>query len=233
MSLKLKTDYFGLSGNGWSIASTTDNRSVTTAEANGEDGFLVAVESFGERISPSCEYIAKDTATVSGIQLGKVMAVLGKSIALGSVTITTKAGEVPTMTAQGQQIEDNGTAYCTCTLSGITVSGLYHAQDFGLFTITDGQLTDSTLTIEGNIATAEVDGTIKSSDLTGGRVTVSGTVVGVTDAGAISTPSLSVGTPSGNILPGVVTQPLSETNPNGDFPTYSFTITWGLKADTE
>ena len=67
MSLKTKTDYFGLSGNGWSIASTSDNKSVTTAEANGEDGFLVAVESFGERVSPSCEYVATSDATVSGI----------------------------------------------------------------------------------------------------------------------------------------------------------------------
>ena len=76
-----------------------------------------------------------------------------------------------------------------------------------------------------------VDGVIKSSDLVGGRITISGEVVGVSDAGAISTPTLTVGTPSGNIGTGVITQPLSQTNPNGDFPTYSFTVEFPLKAD--
>lgn len=78
-----------------------------------------------------------------------------------------------------------------------------------------------------------IDGVIKSSDLVGGSIEVSGTVVGVNDSGVISTPTISVGTPSGNVLQGVITQPLTETNPNGDFPSYTFTIRWPLKADTQ
>ena len=99
--------------------------------------------------------------------------------------------------------------------------------------MSNGQLTNSTLTINGEIATTSIDGVIKSSDLVGGSIEVTGTVVGVNDAGAISTPTLTVNTPSGNVLSGVVTQPLSETNPNGDFPTYQFTVRWGLKADQD
>jgi predicted transcriptional regulator len=136
------------------------------------------------------------------------------------------------MTASGSQIEDGGTAHCTCTLGSISVEGLYHAQDFGLFTVSNGQLTQSTLTINGNIATTTVDGVIKSSDLVGGSITVTGTILGVTDAGAIATPTVTLSTPSGNVLEGVMTQPLSETNPNGDFPSYSFTAEWPLKADS-
>lgn len=113
----------------------------------------------------------------------------------------------------------------------MTVSPLYHAQDFGLFTVTNGQLTQSTLTITGDIATTLIDGVIKSSDLVGGSIEVTGTIVGVTSAGTIATPSITLGTPSGNVLSGVITQPLTETNPNGDFPTYSFTARWPLKAD--
>lgn len=76
-----------------------------------------------------------------------------------------------------------------------------------------------------------VDGVIKSSDLIGGSVTVTGTIVGVTDTGAIATPSISVLTPGGNVGKGVITQPLTQTNPNGDFPSYSFTVEFPLSAD--
>lgn len=133
------------------------------------------------------------------------------------------------MQASGQQIEDGGIAHCTCTLSAITLTGLYHAQDFGLFTVSNGQLTDCTFNADGDIGTAEVDGVIKSSDLVGGRVTITGTIVGVTDAGQISTPTITLKTLGGKT--GVLTQPLSETNPNGDFPTYTFTAEWPLAAD--
>lgn len=73
---------------------------------------------------------------------------------------------------------------------------------------------------------------IKSSDLVGGSIEVNGTIVGVTDAGVIATPTVTLGTPSGNVLSGVMTQPVSETNANGEFPTYSFTARWALKADS-
>lgn len=88
------------------------------------------------------------------------------------------------------------------------------------------------MTINGDIATTTVDGVIKSSDLVGGSIEVTGTIVGVTNAGVIATPTVTICTPSGNVLSGVMTQPVSETNPNGDFPSYTFTARWALKADT-
>lgn len=232
MALLTKVDYYNLGGSGWEVSDTSENRAVGyTAEAQGPDGFIVAVDAGGENVAPQVNYVATADATLSGVKLGDVQTILTKKVALGGITITTQAGEAPTMTATGSQIEDNGTAHCTCTLGSISVSGLFHAQDFGLFTITDGQLTSSTLTIEGNINTAMVDGVIKSSDLVGGKITISGEVVGVSDAGAISTPTLTVGTPSGNVGTGTITQPLSQENPNGDFPRYSFTVEFPLKAD--
>lgn len=61
---------------------------------------------------------------------------------------------------------------------------------------------------------------------------MTGTVIGVSDAGVITTPTITLNTPSGNVLSGVVTQPLTETNPNGDFATYQFTARWPLQADS-
>jgi len=133
------------------------------------------------------------------------------------------------MTANGQQIEDSGTAHCKCTLGTINVSGLFHAQTFGLFTVSGGQLTDSTFTAEGQIGTAEVDGIIKASDLVGGKVTVNASIVGVGSNGAVSKPTVTLGEFCGK--DGVFTSPLTETNPNGNFPTYSFTAEWALSAD--
>jgi len=100
-----------------------------------------------------------------------------------------------------------------------------------LFTITNGQLNSSTLTIEGEVGTTMVDGKIKSSDLVGASIKVSGQVVGVTDAGAIAKPTLTMIQPTGNVLSGVMTTPLTETNSNGQFPVYNFECMWGLKAD--
>lgn len=234
MALKTKVDYYGLSASGWEVSDTSENRAAGyIAEAQGPDGFLVAIDTNGEVVAPEVNYVATDDATLASVVLGSVKTILNKKVALGGITINTSAGAAPTMTATGSQIEDNGTAHCTCTLGGVSVSPLYHAQDFGLFTVSNGQLTQSTLTITGNIATTLIDGVIKSSDLVGGSIEVAGTVIGVTDAGAIATPSITLDTPSGNVLSGVMTQPLSETNPNGEFPQYSFTAKWSLKADSE
>ena len=233
MALKSKVDYFGLASAGFTVSDTAENRQAGyVAEARGPDNFLVAVDSGGETVAPSVDYVVTASATLSQVKLGSVTTILEKPVALGGVSITTQAGQPPKMTATGKEIEAGGTAHCTATVSGITLSPLYHAQDFGLFTVTGGQLQQSSLEISGDIATATVDGVVKSSDLVGAAVTVSGTIVGVSDAGEVSVPTVALKTPGGNVLPGVLTQPLTETNPNGEFPTYTFTAQFGLKADS-
>lgn len=225
-----KQDYFGL-GCGWTAQSTSENRSQGTASAQGSDGFTVAYQTFGdEKIAPTVEYIAGGTANLSQVVLGSTHQIDSKTIALGNVSISTRAGEAATMTATGTQIDANGTPDCTVSLgSVINIDYPFHANDFGLFTVTGGQLTDSTVSFEADIATAEVDGDIKGSDLVGGRVTVSGTIVGVSDAGVIGRPTVTLKKVQNK--DGVFTTPVTETNPNGDFPTYTFTAEFPLKAD--
>lgn len=232
MALKTKVDYFGLATAGFSVSDTAENlQPGYVAEARGPDSFLVAVDSGEEAVGPSVDYVVTGSASLESVVLGSVTTILGKPVALGGISVTTQAGQPPKMTATGKEIESGGKAHCTATVSGVTLSPLFHAQDFGLFTVTGGQLQQSTLEIGGDIATAAVDGVVKSSDLVGAAVTVSGTIVGVSDAGAVSTPTVALKTPGGNVLTGVLTQPLTETNPNGEFPTYTFTAQFGLKAD--
>lgn len=230
--LKPKIDYFGLSASGFEVTDTAENKAAGyIAEARSNDNFMVAVDAFGEVIKPTVDYVVTNNASLSGVVLGSVKTIGGKTIALGNVTLNTNAGQPPTMQASGSQIEDGGVAHCKCTMQGITLSPLYHAQTFGLFTVNNGQLNSSTLTMEGDIGTTMVDGVIKSSDLIGASIKVSGTVVGVNSNGAISTPSITINAPSGNVLSGIMTTPLSETNSNGQYPVYNFECMWGVKAD--
>lgn len=65
MALKSKTDYFNLGTSGWEVSDTSENKSVGyTAEAQGPDGFLVALDSGGEIAAPSVDYIATADATL-------------------------------------------------------------------------------------------------------------------------------------------------------------------------
>ena len=55
-----KTDYFNLSDNATLVcASSDDGRSAEVAEATGQDGSIVASCVYGEKISPSNEYMMK------------------------------------------------------------------------------------------------------------------------------------------------------------------------------
>ena len=229
-----KVDYFNLSSAGWEAESTSENKSVGyLATAQGPDGFPVAIDAGGEIQEPEVNYIATKDAVLSNIVLGDVKTINGKQYMLGSITINTNAGQYPTMTARGKQIENNGTAGCRCRLDNeISVSHLYHAQNFGMFEVTNGQLNSSTLTINSDVGTAMIDGVIKSSDLVGGSITVTGNVIGVNNYGEISQPSVSITLEeSQSILSSCITQPLTQTNPNGDYPTYSFEIQYALKAN--
>lgn len=235
MALLQKQDYFNLGSNGWEVTDTSDNRSLNYTTAQGDDGFTVAIEVFGNEdgtIAPQVNYVATNDAQLEGVVLGDVTEIQGKKIALGGITLTTNAGQAPTMSATGSEVGEDGKVQCTCTLPSFSVSSKFHAQDFGLFTVSNGILQSSTLSITSNIATAECDGIIKAFDLVGAEVVVSGTILGYDKTTkTISTPTISVQQLAGKS--GVITQKPSQTNPNGEFPQYSFEVRYILSADQD
>lgn len=104
------------------------------------------------------------------------------------------------------------------------MTGLHHAQTFGAFTYggTGAHLTQSTFTATCTINVASKDGVPLAHDITDGRLEVNGTLQ-VSDA--------SYGTPTLSAASGWnITAPLTETNPDSDYPTYSFTVTKYLTA---
>ena len=226
MAFKNKIDIYGLSSvNGLEIGSVTENRTSQIVEAQGEDGFVVANQVFGEVTAPACEYIVKGrNISLGNITLGGIHVADGKSYCLTNVGITTGAGQTPTVNASGSQIEDQATSACTAVLSGISFSGLHHAQTFGAFNISgDGaHLTNSSLDAACTLNTVSKDGVIIAHDITDGRMTVTGTIQ-VSDA-SYGVPTLSAATGW------IITAPLSETNPDSNYPTYNFTLVKYLTA---
>lgn len=86
-------------------------------------------------------------------------------------------------------------------------------------------MTQSTLDATATLTTATKDGDVLAHDISEAMVNVNGTIQ-VSDS-AYGIPTLSAATGW------VITAPLTETNPDSDFPTYSFTVTKYLVADEE
>lgn len=228
MAFKTKADYYGLGAiTGLKLISTNENKSASTAEARGEDGFVVAVESYGTTSAPSCELNVIADTSLANIVLGTVKTIGTDKFCLASLSISTSAGGVPTISASGQQVEANAQEKCTCTLPAISISALHHAQNFGAFTLggTGAHLTQCNMEIGGTISTATKDGEVIAHDLTDVRMTVTATIQ-VSDS--------TYGTPTVTAATGwTVTSPLSETNPDADFPTYTVTLQKTLTADED
>lgn len=110
-------------------------------------------------------------------------------------------------------------------MPSVTVSPLHHAQTFGAFAITGAgaHLTQSSFAAECTVSTADKDGVPLAHDIVGGKVTVTGTIQVSNSAYGVPTVTPTNGWS--------FTSPLTETNPDGDFPTYTFGLTTYLSAN--
>ena len=102
MAFKTKQDYYSLGEvAGLVLVSTTENKSDSVAEAQGENGFVVATQTYGVRSAPACDYVITSDVNLSGITLGDVTKISSDNYCLGEITVTTGAGSVPTLAASG------------------------------------------------------------------------------------------------------------------------------------
>ena len=87
---KQKQDYYGLGEiDGLTLVSTTENKSESTVEAQGENGFVVAVEGFGVKSAPACDFVITKGITLSSITFGDITVIDGKNYCLASLEINT------------------------------------------------------------------------------------------------------------------------------------------------
>lgn len=219
MAFKSKTDPFGIASETCIVASTADGASAQVAEARDENGTIVAQEVYGETVAPSADYAIKSATTFDNIVLGNVVAYGGKRVVLTSLTINTSAGGEPTISASGEGVGATGSGECPAryAVPSFQLGPCHHAKIlFSAFQIgsTGCYLQSANYTARVEVGTATVDGEIIAHGVYSGVLECQVEIVST----AGNTPTLTAGDGW------VVTSPLSETNPNGDYATYSATL---------
>lgn len=225
MGMPNKPDYFGLSDNSDMLAmkSSSLNRSSTWVEAKNARGDIVAQESLGDQASPSASYEVKGSGRLS-FSLGKVYTIGNRKLCLGSVTIRTALASVPSVECSGEMVEDTATDENSrhIGLSEITLEHWHDAQILAdAFTLGDKDngaagkyhLNECTYNLTAEITKATVNGKCVAHDISGGRITVSVTIVQIDEL-----ESDPVVTPGDGWT---ISSPLTPSNPDADYPTWT------------
>ena len=230
-----KTDPWGLSGTGKALAlvSVADNKSSSVAEARNENGDTVAYHLYGTQYAPTYDYRVAASGTVTipvfGAPVTATMAD-GTSVKLfaTSWTLTTTAGGETTFALSAESIPSAVTAICPYQIDcgDVDVGPCQHAKL--LFDCVSGDAIGGTgcylqsATYNGTctLGRATKDGETIAVGVTDGRITASLTII-----------------QTGSTIPTVtpdtgweITAPLSCTNPDADYPTWTITLTKYLTA---
>ena len=160
--------------NGLTPKSSQDGATSQLATAMNDVGDVAAHDIYAERIAPSTDYAVTDEVDLSDIKLGDIVTSGGKSIMITQVVVNTQAGQMPTVTISGIEVESGATAQRTVACEG-TLLPRSRAQDVaGAFSSSDS-LTQCTTTFKLETALAEVKGDVKASDAYDARIEVAGT----------------------------------------------------------
>ena len=227
-----KTDYFGLADGTMLVCSSSqDGRSNEVAVATGQDGAIVAHNVYGEKIAPSNEYVMKAVTFSKNegeLAIGQIHKLDDNQtcICLGSLSIGTSAGSAPTISASGEQVEDNSTGNCLFKIPAISLTKKHHAQilfNAFSFTGTGIHLKSASYDITASITKGEKEGKCLTHDVVEGKI-------------ECSVEFLSVSGDKPTLTPGdgwEVTSVPSSSNPDADWPTWSATLTKYLTKESE
>ena len=243
MAFANKTDYCGLTDvaaltTSLLVKDDAENLSVEKYQPQGQDGSFIATEVYGEDRAPTNNYaLAADISVTAGaIKLNAIKSINfgttenpdNHNFALESFNITTSAGTAPSISATCQEIESTATdaAQCHYSIPAFTLTKKHHAQIlFNAFTITGANchLIDCAAAIGGSISKDKVEGVKVSSDIASGVITITGSIL---QSGSAK-PVIAATENSGFIL----TQPLTCTNPEAAYKTYTFELQKMLAKD--
>lgn len=182
-----KQDYFGITtatNNSLVCLSADDGCSSEFATATGQDGSFVAGYGYGEKLAPSNEYAMKAVtieAEEGAIKLGQINTVTVKrggvdktvSICLAQFDINTAAGEAPSFSASGEEVEENASDPCLYSIPEFMLTKKHHAQVlFNAFN-TEGygdgvHLKSASYSVTGSITKGEKEGKCLTHDITEG-----------------------------------------------------------------
>ena len=205
--------------NGLTPKSSGDGKTSSVAEAPNEYGDTAAHEVYGEVLAPSTEYAVTGEVDLSQIVLGSIhtYGVGGstKKLMLTTVAISTQAGNPPTVTISGVEVESGATAKRTYALTG-TLTPRSKAQDVcGAFTASSNFTQINTnAAVDPHVQT--VGGVPVASDASHGRIEVQATMTDPTGDGEITAASAGGFT---------VTASPAETDPDANYITRAATAT--------
>ena len=203
--------------------SSNDGKSSSVAEAPNEYGDTAAHDVYGEVLAPSTEYAVTGDVDLSDIVLGSIHShtigsggsAITKKIMLTTVAITTQAGNPPTVTISGVEVESGATAKRTYALSG-TLTPRSKAQDVcGAFT-PSANFTQIQTTAQVDPHVQTVGGVPVASDASHGRIEVQATMTDGAGTGTITAAS------GGGFT---VTAAPAETDPDANYITRAATAT--------
>jgi hypothetical protein len=196
--------------------SSSDGKTSSVAEAPDEYGDTAAHDVYGEVLAPSTEYAVTDEVDLSDIELGSIHTYnTTKKLMLTQVQINTQAGNPPTVTISGVEVESDATAKRTYALAG-TLTPRSKAQDVcGAFTAsTSFTQINTTASVDPHVQT--VKGVPVASDASHGRIEVQATMTDPTGNGTITAASAGGFT---------VTASPAETDPDANYITRAATAT--------
>lgn len=222
MAFQEKTDYFGLATDGGLvITSSTENKSATVIQAQDEKGDVVAQEIVGETSAPSCTYVVKADATLTGQKLGSASG----GYVISSISISTGAGTPPSITVTGESVPASSHTDCYYDTPACTVKVCHHAQIlFSAFTLSGVgcYLTSANYTISGSLTKATKDGETVAYDIADGKIEAQVEIVQTGE----TEPSFAAGADF------TITSPLTKTEGDAAYPTWTATVTKNLTHHT-
>lgn len=207
-------NYWG-SISGITPKSSSDGKTSSLAEAQNSYGDTAAHDVYGEVLAPSTEYAVTGEVDLSDISLGTIHTSGGKKLMLTEVVVNTQAGQPPTVSISGVEVESGATDKRTYACSG-TLTPRSKAQDVtGAFTASD-KFTQITTTFAVDPHVETVGGTPVASDASHGRIEVQATM---TDGAGNA--SITAATGGGF----TVTASPAETHPDANYVTRTATAT--------
>ena len=196
--------------------SSSDGKSSSVAEAPNEYGDTAAHDVYGETLNPQTEYAVTGDVDLSDIVLGSIHTYnTTKKLMLTQVTVNTQAGNPPTVTISGVEVEATATAKRTYALTG-TLTPRSKAQDVcGAFTASANfTQINTTAAVDPHVQT--VKGVPVASDASHGRIEVQATMTDGAGNGTITAASAGGFT--------VMASP-AETDPDANYITRAATAT--------
>lgn len=232
MSFQTKTDPFSLTGTGKFLAlvAITDGKSASVAEAKNENGDVVATTVHSVVYSPTYEYKVAGSGSVTIPKFGEAKSATmadGTSVKLITTgwQLNTSAGGETTFSISAESVPSALTAICPYQIDcgTVAVGPCQHAKLlFSCATLsgTGCHLQSANYAGSCTLGRATKDGDTVAVGVTDGRITASLTII---QTGSTA-PTVTAG--SG----WEITSPLTCTNPDADYPTWTVTLTKYLAA---